>query len=28
MKGGDPVSHCLPPRSHVVTWGLKREVSA
>ncbi|MEW6392423.1 MULTISPECIES: hypothetical protein [unclassified Caulobacter] len=28
MKGGDPVSHCLQPRSQVVTWSLKNEVSA
>ncbi|MBO9709664.1 MAG: hypothetical protein J7521_15780 [Caulobacter sp.] len=26
MKGGDPVSHCLQPRSQV-TWSLKIEVS-
>ena len=28
LKGGDPVSHCLQPRSQVVTWSLKSEVSA
>ncbi|AZS23473.1 MULTISPECIES: hypothetical protein [unclassified Caulobacter] len=28
MKGGDPVSHCLQPRSQVVTWSPKSEVSA
>ncbi|MDG2522272.1 hypothetical protein ABOZ73_00930 [Caulobacter sp. 73W] len=28
MKGGDPVSHCLQPRSQAVTWSLKTEVSA
>ncbi|PIC00780.1 hypothetical protein CSW60_04260 [Caulobacter sp. X] len=28
LKGGDPVSHCLQPRSQVVTWSLKNEVSA
>ncbi|MFI4975824.1 MAG: hypothetical protein ACHP84_14885 [Caulobacterales bacterium] len=25
MKGGDPVSHCLQPRSQA-TWSLKSEV--
>ncbi|WP_184723786.1 hypothetical protein [Caulobacter sp.] len=28
MKGGDLVSHCLQPRSQVLTWSLKSEVSA
>ncbi|PZR31545.1 hypothetical protein [Caulobacter segnis] len=28
MKGGDPVSHCLQPRSQSVTWSRKSEVSA